>query len=272
MKKVIQLLTSLLIVMMSIVPIYAIEIPPSTDAYYLDEANVLSSSTEEYISDKNYDMDRHCGAYIEVVTEKYINCDVADYTYKIQNDWKISDNGFTLVLVTEEEKYYLMWGREIEKKLEPYIFQEIMETYFEPEFDAGNYDQAVRNAYDAIYGELVKLYGNPSKVNPDILYEFGDVFTKIGVVITFVVVILVIVIVLALLSKLRRNRYYSGYSRPYRSSRIFHSRGFHSSSGRSSSFSGSHHSSSFRSSSSSHHSSGGRSHGSGGRGAGVGRR
>lgn len=288
-KKLVKLLSAFLVLMCSIIPVYAIDIPPSTDEYYLDEANVLSQSTKNYLSDKNYELDRHCGAYVEVVTEKYINCDVADYAYKIQNDWEITDNGFTLVLVTEEGKYYLTWGRDIERNFESYVFDEILETYFEPDFDAGNYDAAVRKTYDAIYKELVGVYGSPTKQSDtQTTHSDSSVYAIISIVVIFVMAITIILVVFVIISVRRRNRrmYYGRYTTPppFRphTGGFFHSSGHHYSSGHTSSgfgHSSSSHHSSFGGghSSSSHHSSsgrssGGRSHGGGGRGAGSGRR
>lgn len=287
MKTLAKICSFLLVLMTTVMPVQAIEIPPSTDEYYLDDANVLSQETEDYISEKNYYLDRHCGAYIEIITEKYINCDVADYTYKIQNDWEISDNGFTFVLVTEEEKYYLMWGREIETKIDSYVFDEILETYFEKDFDAGNYDKAVRNTYDAIYSEIVKIYGEPTTTE-ETKTEHSIWSSFFG----FIVFILLILAFIKAVSNFfglftgfglfslfsrrsRRNNYYRNeysYSprREYGSNHHFSGGSSHSSySGSShSSYSGSSHSSS----SSSSRPSGGRSHGGGGRGAGSGRR
>lgn len=263
MKQLAKILSCLLVFMATIIPVCAIDIPPSTDAYYLDEANVLSQETKNYISEKNHELDQYCGAYVEIVTEKYIHADVADYTYKIQNDWKISDNGFTLVLVTEEEKYYLMWGREIEKKFEPYVFQNILDTYFEQDFDKGNYDQAVRNTYDAIYKELVKVYGSPNQTKKS--DENSFLSTLIGIIIFIIFMVVIVRVLFAPMVtpfgffRRRSRRHYYHSSRP----RHFSSGGY--------SFGGTR-----RSSSGGHsfgsRSSGGRSHGSGGRGAGVGRR
>ena len=166
MKKLFGIVSSFILTICLCMPVYALDIPESVSDYYLDDANVMTTDTKEYITEKNWAMDQHCGGYIEIVTEKYINCDVADYTYEIFNQWQIggseNNNGILLVVVTEEEKYYVMYGRGIEQKVDSYVFQEIMETYFEKDFDAGNYDTAIKNTFDALYDELCTLYGTPS--------------------------------------------------------------------------------------------------------------
>ena len=230
MKKIFGIISSLIVSICLCMPVYALDIPESVSDYYLDDANVMSDDTKEYITEKNWAMDEYCGGYIEIVTEKYINCDVADYTYEIFNEWQIggseNNNGILLVVVTEEEKYYMMYGRGIEQKIDDtYVFEEILENYFEKDFDAGNYDTAIKNTFDALYDELCTLYGTPSSsggsssssTTPKTSFLSRIISFFIGGISMFVFII-VFIIVLLLFSRRRgpRGPYGGGgyYRRP----------------------------------------------------------
>ena len=140
MRKYIMTLGMILVLLVSFVlPIYAIDVPESVDTYYYDPANVLSEDVEYDISEKNYYMDRHSGAYIEVVAVDYIHSDILNYAYTMFNEWGIGssekNNGILLLAVIQEEKYYVMVGRGLESYISAARIDEILETYFEPYFD-----------------------------------------------------------------------------------------------------------------------------------------
>ncbi len=166
MKKILLGLFSILLILNITIPVQASDIPDSVSEYYLDSAGVLSLSTEQYIHDEDYAMDKLSGAYIEVVTQEYINMDVLDYSVKLFNSWDIGDkdkqNGILLVLVTQEKKYYVTLGKGLESSISSSKIDDILAENFETDFDAGNYDTAVLNTFKALYAELETLYGTPS--------------------------------------------------------------------------------------------------------------
>lgn len=176
-------------------PIYALSIPESVDEYYLDDAQVMSEELERYLSEKNYDMDRHSGAYIEVVTQEYINCDILDYSVALFNEWQIGsnqNNGILFVIVTQEEKYYVTIGRGLESYLSSFTIEELLEQYFEPYFDQGDYETGIRQTFDALYEELVDIYGNPQVTSKNETSYTSDI-ADIILLIFFTIMILVMV-------------------------------------------------------------------------------
>ena len=167
MRKYIMTLGMILGLLVSFVlPIYAIDVPESVDTYYYDPANVLSEDVEYDISEKNYYMDRHSGAYIEVVAVDYIHSDILNYAYTMFNEWGIGssekNNGILLLAVIQEEKYYVMVGRGLESHISAARIDEILETYFEPYFDNEQFETAIVNTFDVLYEELVDIYGVPN--------------------------------------------------------------------------------------------------------------
>lgn len=208
MKRWMSILTVIATLCMLHMPVLALDVPDSVDGYYLDDANVLSAETKAYITEKNSLMDDHCGGYIEVVTQPYIRCDVADYSYALFNQWEIGgkqNNGILLVLVPEEDTYYLMYGTGLEDRVPVYEFQNIIDTYFADAFEAGNYDLAVRNTFDALYRVLEDTYGSPSIpiTSPKPAAQHGGAGME---TIILLIVILVIVFLLAFCMRNTRRR------------------------------------------------------------------
>lgn len=219
MKKILLGFFAVLLVLGVTIPVQAADIPDSVSEYYLDSAGVLSLSTEQYIHDQDYAMDTLSGAYIEVVTEEYINMDVLDYSVKLFNSWGIGDkdkqNGILLVLVTQEKKYYVTLGKGLESSISSSEIDQILEDNFEEDFDAGNYDTAVLNTFKALYSELETLYGTPSTTTPvtnSPQNETDDGLGTIGLIFWGLVgITFIIAVVIFLKRNNRRNSYRSDH-------------------------------------------------------------
>jgi|GEM_PF-6697451 len=279
--KRLAVLLAVMAFVLSPLSVIAIDVPDSIDGYYLDDANVISNETENYIHEKNWAMDGHCGGYIEVVTQEYINADILDYSVTLFNEWEIgsNNNGILLLVVTQEQKFYITVGRKLEAVLNSYRIEEIVNEYFIVPFEAGNYDKAIKDTFDALYKVLVSEYGKPVIVDTDTdSSSFMDMQT-LAIIIGFILLLLFLYIVFK--ADYSNNSYNSGRISPryhsYRSSgnsSVFTSQtssfGRSSSPSRSSGFGG------FRGSGSSSSRSGGsfsgRSSGGSTRGSGFGRR
>ena len=203
--------------------VMAIDVPDSIPGYYLDDANVISKETEDYIHEKNWAMDGHCGGYIEVVTLEYINADILDYSVTLFNEWEIgsNNNGILLLVVTQEQKFYITVGRKLEAVLSSYRIEEIVDEYFIEPFEAGNYDKAIKDTFDALYKVLVSEYGKPVIINTDKdSSSFIDVQT-LAIIIGFILLLLFLYIVFQ--GDYSNNSYNSGRVSPryhsYRNSR-----------------------------------------------------
>lgn len=199
MRKYIMTLGMILVLLVSFVlPIYAIDVPESVDTYYYDPANVLSEDVEYDISEKNYYMDRHSGAYIEVVAVDYIHSDILNYAYAMFNEWGIGssekNNGILLLAVIQEEKYYVMVGRGLESQISAARIDEILETYFEPYFDNEQFETAIVNTFDVLYEELVDIYGVPN-----VQSNTTDAGVDFAMILFIIVLILVVVILISIM-------------------------------------------------------------------------
>ena len=90
-------------------------VSPSSSFYVTDEAGVIAPDTEEYIVQKNAELEQLCGGQIVVVAVDFLDgLNIEDYAYKIFADWNIGDedkdNGILLLLAIGEENYWCMQG------------------------------------------------------------------------------------------------------------------------------------------------------------------
>ncbi len=145
----------------------------SESFYVADAANVLSSSTEQFIINYNGALEQQCqGAQIVVVTVEYLdglNSDI--YAYQLFNDWGVGsadyNNGMLLLLATQENKAWLAYGLGLSDQIDSNDVDDLLDRYFWADFDSENYDSAVTklfmallNWYDGIYGSQVASAGS----------------------------------------------------------------------------------------------------------------
>lgn len=177
------------------------EIPDQTDYYVNDYMDVLSQNTEDVLVEKNSQLDN--GAEIVVVTTDYINTDTEQFAYQLFNQWGIGDknenNGVLIVLVINEEKFWITTGPGLYDVLDAGTLSDIIYDYLEEDFDAKNYDEAVLNTFNAIYEIVAKKYGTiPGAVYEDNSYQggssMGDIIFPI---IMFALMLFVIIIIVS---------------------------------------------------------------------------
>ena len=149
----------------------AVAEPPAA-RYVADEADVLSSETEQYIIDKNQSL--------------------------------FEDTGGEIV---GENKVWAMAGSGIEDALPASKIEGWLEADFYGGYDAGEYDSATRAFFDDVYGWYESYYGTsagtvvPSEPGRDFGYypepENDFVFAVVGQMGLFLLILLVVVVVCA---------------------------------------------------------------------------
>lgn len=193
-----------------------------TEAFYVaDYADVIEPETEQYIVDQNEILYESTGGEIVIVAVDFMDgMSSADYAMAVAENWNgIGDvernNGFLLVFATGENKVRAMAGYGIDNDLPASLLNAYLETYFYDDYDAGNYDQAVRTFFDAIYAWYMDYYqvsdaaGGPVAPAPQPVEERASV-SAAGVLAVLVFVFLVIV----MLDSMRYNRYQRRYFGP----------------------------------------------------------
>ena len=186
---------------------------PPAARYVADEADVLSSETEQYIIDKNQSLFENTGGEIVVVSVDFMDgMDAADYAMAVAESWggigdESLNNGFLLVYAVGENKVWAMAGSGIEDALPASKIEGWLEADFYGGYDAGEYDSATRAFFDDVYGWYESYYGTsagtvvPSEPGRDFGYypepENDFVFAVVGQMGLFLLILLVVVVVCA---------------------------------------------------------------------------
>ncbi len=162
-------------------------VPPMSDFYVNDYANVLSSETEEYIIDQSKKLAAVDGTQIVVVTVPDLDGEeIEDYAHELFKSYGIGDsqknNGLLLLLALEERLMRIEVGDGLEGILPDGKTGRFQDEYMIPYFSEDDFDKGMKNGYDAFYSEIVKLnnldidYSEPTMPSSDISYSFAEKF------------------------------------------------------------------------------------------------
>lgn len=199
---------------------------PTSDFYVNDSANVLNSSTEQEIVEKNDYLYASSGAQIVVVTvEDTDGLGAAEYSYQLANEWGIgsaqANNGVLLLLSIGEQDYQCIQGSGLEDLLPTMTLSRILQEDLEPDFAAGNYDAGVQKTFETLYEEVCSIYGldpngQVSGAVPPVREESTGLL-GLGVVALFLPLgaLILVLVAFSLLRPVRR-RSYPFYGRPPR--------------------------------------------------------
>lgn len=212
----------LLVVCLSATTAFAVVPGKPANGYVLDNADVISSETENSIISKNNTLFQSTGAQLAVVSVDFIDGNSsADYTYEIFNSWGIGskerNNGLLLMFATAENKVWAMAGSGIDKYFSGSVLEDMLQDTFYKAYDNKEYDKAVKQFTDAAFSKFDSYY----KTYTD-EYTNNTSFSNGGVPTTesrssgssksslFVFMIMFIVIVIISSSFRSRRRYYGG--------------------------------------------------------------
>ena len=225
MKNIARKLSALLLVfvvsMAALCPAFAAsaslpELPK--DQCVVDEANVLSSSTVQTITDLNAQLQSSCkGATIGVLTVDYTgSCTTEEYALQAANAWGIGsstgNNGVLILLVMETQQYadgdyYIATGDGFRNTTLESQASALAQT-MEDDFVRQDYDDAVTTCAQNVAQTIADIYGvslsggNTGNNNPynEPSYEdnssgggFGDIVLGF-ITILFTVVLLLIIV------------------------------------------------------------------------------
>ena len=211
---------------------------PSEDFYVNDQAGTLSESTKELILNASGPLEQECdGAQIVVVTINYLpgGYDSEQYAWQLFNDWGVgsdsANNGMLLLHVVQEDRGWLAVGQGLTNQISTSEINAMLDEYFWPLSDAGQYDEAVASLFPHlidVYEEIydVELYGGTSDTqtgsNPGGYYDDGyydDYYdgyydgyydrssSAFSVLITVAVGLIVLFVVFGSVGSARRRRY-----------------------------------------------------------------
>lgn len=155
MKRIFSLVFALLLLPAMALGALAADVPePSADFYVYDGAGTLSESTKDLILNASGPLEQYCdGAQIVVVTIDYLpsGYDSEQYANLLFNSWGVgsssANNGLLLLHVVKEDRGWLAVGAGISNQMTSSYANSLMDEYFWPYSDAGEYDEAVATLF-----------------------------------------------------------------------------------------------------------------------------
>lgn len=145
--------------------IKSLSIVEQTELFYVnDYANLLNEDTKNYIVNINQDLENKTGAQIVVVTVQNLEGNsLEEYATKLFRKFGIGDrsknNGVLLLLALEERQFRVEVGYGLEGVLPDGKTGRIQDNYIIPYLKENNWNDGIRNGFNAILDEIVKEYG-----------------------------------------------------------------------------------------------------------------
>lgn len=165
-----------------ILPVKAMNIPnPNSSFYVLDQANLISTSTELDIIEISEALYYETDAQIVLVTlDNLSGYDLEQYSVQLFREWGIGDkdknNGVLIILALEEREVRIEVGYGLEGAIPDSVAGRILDEYMLPSLQEGDYDQAFMETYNAVLTRVMDEYGieSLSGVNTSSNNSFED--------------------------------------------------------------------------------------------------
>lgn len=168
----------LILILLSIVFLPSVKaiVSPTSNFYVNDYANILSSETEQYIMNRSVALNNVDGTQIVVVTVNNLEgMTIEDYSIRLARSFGIGsaekDNGLLLLIALEERELRIEVGAGLEGIIPDGKAGRFRDQYMIPYLKENNWDDGIKNGYDAFYKEIVTLnnlnvdYNNPVEKN-----------------------------------------------------------------------------------------------------------
>lgn len=162
------------------------------DDYVEDYARLLNEDTKQYIRNYGQILQEKTGAQVVVVTVPNLSgIAIEEYATTIFRNAELGDieknNGVLLLLALEDRTFRIEVGYGLEGALNDAKTGRIQDQYIIPYLNENNWNQGIKNGYDAIIKEVAFEYNieidadNPSSKNKNIkeIMEYGLTFSLI---------------------------------------------------------------------------------------------
>jgi len=141
---------------------------PTRDIYAQDYGDVLSRETESRINRLSTEMNSRTRAQIAVVTIPSLEGEsIEEYSLALFRQWGIGDrklnNGILILVAVAEKKSRIEVGYGLEGAVNDAKAGRIMDEFMRPGIEAGDYNTAIMNGYQAVLQEVATEYSQQLK-------------------------------------------------------------------------------------------------------------
>ena len=213
--KVIFKIIILLFIILSIcsINIYAV-VSPTIDFYVNDYAGLLNSETKDYIINTNRSLYNQTGAQIVVVTvQKLEGVSIEEYATELFRNFGIGDanknNGVLFLLALKEREFRIEVGYGLEGVLPDGKTGRIQDEYIIPYLSQNNWDDGIKNGYNAIIKTIADEYGVEVNVTEPIGTNYSNTEDYIYII-TLVLIFIIVFISIKNGATLSNGRGYYG--------------------------------------------------------------
>jgi len=137
-------------------------VKPTERFYINDYANILSNETEEYIFNRSVTLNNVDGTQIVVVTVPNLEgMSIEDYSIRVARSFGIGskekNNGLLLLIALEERELRIEVGYGLEGIIPDGKAGRFRDQYMIPYLKNNQWDEGIKNGYDAFFKEIVEL-------------------------------------------------------------------------------------------------------------------
>lgn len=163
--KTLSLISIISLFLVWTLPVMAMDVPnPNSNFYVLDQANLISTSTELDIIQTSEALYNETGAQIVVVTlENLDGYDLEQSSVKLFREWGIGDkeknNGVLIILALEEREVRIEVGYGLEGAIPDSVAGRMLDDNMLPNLQEGDYDSAFFDTYQAVLKRVMNEYG-----------------------------------------------------------------------------------------------------------------
>ena len=138
-------------------------VKPTSDFYVNDYSGILTEETKNYIIKTNVELQQKTGAQIVVVTIKNLEGkSIEEYATNLFRNFGIGDsqknNGVLLLCSTGDRQFRIEVGYGLEGTLTDGKTGRIQDTYIIPYLKNNNYNDGIKNGFNAILNEVTNEY------------------------------------------------------------------------------------------------------------------
>ena len=136
-------------------------VKPTNDFYVNDYAKILTEQTKEYLMKKSITLQENSGIQIVVTTVKNLEGkSIEDYSLEFARSAGIGNknenNGILILIAYQERNLRIEVGYGLEGIITDGKAGRIRDNYMVPYLKKNDWNNGVKNGYDAIYQEIVK--------------------------------------------------------------------------------------------------------------------
>lgn len=159
-----SLILSVFLCITSVVPVFALDLPEPTAAFYVnDTADILSEENEKYIVETNEDLYKKTGAQVVVVTIKSLGgTSIEEYANELFLTYGIGDakknNGLLFLLALDDRECRIEVGYGLEGVINDAKAGRIMDKFMIPYFKNNEWDDGILNGFDYVLDEICQEY------------------------------------------------------------------------------------------------------------------